>query len=424
MAFAWTLAICSTNGWPRRVLRSGPIARLFRSSMNILMITDSFYPEVGGSETAIWKLGEALVDMGHTVGVAVIAKANAANPSQKLKFWNVGSKMWGMDLKFIGRIHNMRSVIREFKPDVINVHFMLESGYVGVKAGHAEGVPVVLSNRGKGLYNKATNMLEATMYPFWNRGALKADRFIATSQEMVDIGKERYGIESLAISNGVDTENFHPSKDGSAIRKEHGVKDGQRVLLCARRLVPKNGIEYIVRALPMIRQKFDAVLWLASPLIREYEKLKAIAAELGVEPYVKFLGSVDHTKLPYYFSAADVVVQPSIAEARSLACLEAMASGSAVVATDTGGLKELITHKENGYLIPSFEESSYQVETMINEAGVRRLADAVVSVLGDDALRANLKKNARTFAETCSWPSIARQSLAVYEEAIRSYRRS
>lgn len=384
------------------------------------MLTDSFYPEIGGSETAIWNLSDTLSDQGHAVGVAVISKPKASAPSQKFQFWNVSGKVNGIDLKFLGKIHNLRAIIREFKPDVVNAHFMLESGYVGVKAAHAEGVPCVLSNRGKGLYNKAMNPIEAVLYPFWNRGALKADAFIATSQEMVDIAKERYGIESLAISNGVDTNNFTPEKDGSYLREKHGVKPHQKVILCARRLVPKNGIEYIVRALPVILQKHDTVLWLASPLIREYEKLKSVAEDLGIADRVVFLGAVDHKDLPYYFTAADIACQPSIAEARSLACLEAMASGSAIVSTDTGGLKELITHKESGYLVPSFQESTYAV-TACYPAGVQSLANAVIAVLDDDALRAHIKKGARAYAETCSWPNIVRQSLAVYQRAIDTY---
>ena len=364
------------------------------------MITDSFYPEIGGSETAIWHLGEALVGLGHEVGVAVLSKPNAANPSEKLAFWKIGSRRWGIDAKFLGKIHHLRGIIRAFKPDILNVHFMLESGYVGVKAAHAEGVPAILTNRGKGLYNKPMNIFERILYPFWNRGALGADAFMATSQEMVDMARERYGLSSTMVSNGVDIENFHPTKDGSFLREKHGVKSGQRVLLCVRRLVPKNGIEYIVRALPTIRKQHNAVLWLASPLIREYEKLKRITEELGITDAVRFLGPIDHKELPYYLSAADVVVQPSIAEARSLACLEAMASGAAVIATATGGLKELINHGENGYLIPAFQEgTSYEVID-IQEKGVRDLAAAVVDVLSDEALRARLKSGARAYAET------------------------
>ncbi len=390
--------------------------------MRILMLTDSFYPEVGGSETAIWRLSEALVALGHEAGVAVISKPKASSPSDKFRFWNVSSKVGGIDLKFLGKIKNLRTIIREFKPDILNVHFMLESGYVGVKAAKAEGIPVVLTNRGKGLYNEATSLQESIMYPFWNRGAAKADAYIATSEEMVDRGRERFGLVTTAISNGVEIETFRPDIDGAHIRRRYNVPDSRRVLFCARRLVPKNGIEYMVRAMPEILKKHDVELWLASPLIREYEKLKALCSELGIQDKVRFLGSIDHTELPAHFTAADVVVQPSIAEARSLACLEAMAAGSAIVATATGGLKELITHGENGYLVPEFQEATYAVGAL-QEKGVRDLEQAVIAVLDDEQLRQKLKKGAREYALTCSWPEIARQTLKIYEQAIASHKR-
>ena len=161
-------------------------------------------------------------------------------------------------------------------------------------------------------------------------------------------------------------------------------------------------------------------MWLASPLIREYERLKAVAKELDIEPFVRFLGPVDHAELPFYFATADVVVQPSIAEARSLACLEAMASGAAIVATATGGLPELITHGVNGFLIAPFQESTYAV-TEVHPEGVTRLSEAVTTVLTDHAVRQTIKRGARTFAETCSWPAITAQTLAVYERTIHQF---
>lgn len=389
--------------------------------MRILMVIDSFFPEVGGSETALVQLGKAMTQQGHEVGMAVMSRPNAQNPMPEIfKFWKISSRIGSVDCKFLGKVHSLRRIIREFKPDVMNVHFMLESGYVGVSAARKEGIPCVLTNRGKGLYNEPGGIFEKILYPFWNRGSLKADKYLATSQEMVDLFKERYHMDSLAMSNGVDVEHFGPHHSGAAVKKEFGIGDHQRVLLCVRRLVPKNGIEYIVRALPIIRQKHDTVLMLASPLIREYEKLKALCVELGIEKQVHFLGNVDHTRLPSFFAAADIVVQPSIAEARSLACLEAMASGSAIIATATGGLPELITHKDNGYLIDPFQVSTYDVTTYTDD-GVQRLAAAVIEVLSDETLRASLQKRARETSLQYSWQEIAKKTLTVYQEAIHMH---
>lgn len=390
--------------------------------MRILMVTETFHPVVGGSESAIRYLSDALTDLGHEVMVAVMNVPAAANPSKKFAFRVISPMVGPFNLKTWGKIAHCKRIVAEFKPDIVNAHFLFESGMVGTVAAHSNRVPSVVTERGRGLFSKPGNLLQRILFTWWIRGALKADAFIATSQEMADMAKQRFGIDILAISNGVETDLFTPSRRTDIHSILHA-KPEQRILFCARRLVPKNGIEYIVRALPLIRQAHDAILVLAAPLSGDYEKLKTIAAQLGVTDHIRFIGPVSHEDLPMYFASADAVVQPSIAEARSLACLEAMASGAVVVATDTGGLKELITHKENGYLVPAFEESTYQVGA-INETGVKNLAEAVQTILSDAALSDRLRKGARTYAQTCSWKEIAKQSLVIYQRAIDSFRTS
>ena len=383
------------------------------------MVTETFFPIVGGSETAIRYLSDALSDLGHEVMVAVMNVPQSSSPSKKFMFRQLPSTVGGIDGKTFGKIWNCRRLIREFRPDVVNAHFLFESGMVGTRAAHKEGVPSVVSIRGRGIFYRPRNFFDGLLSRWWIQGACTADGFIATSQEMADIAEQRHGIHPLAISNGVETDLFTPERKKD-IRTPLGISARQRVLFCARRLVPKNGIEYMIRALPILRKQEDAVLLLAAPLNAEYDKLCSLVDTLGMRSYVRFLGPILHEELPSYFASADVTIQPSIAEARSLACLEAMASGAAVVATACGGLKELITHRENGYLIPAFEGSTYQVGA-VNERGVRDLADAVLTLLHDPSLRAKICLGARAYAETCSWPAIAGQSLDIFQRAIHSF---
>ncbi len=383
------------------------------------MVTEAFYPSVGGSQTAIRYLSDALSDLGNPTMVAVMNVPGASSPSGKIAFATLTSYVGGVDLKTWGKIHNCRKIIRKFKPDIVNAHFLFESGMVGTSAAHKEGVPSVVTIRGRGIFFKPKNILEKILSRWWINGACQADGFIATSQEMADIATIRHGLSVTAISNGVETDIFTPEMNKD-IKTPHGIAPHQRVIFCARRLVPKNGIEYMVRALPTVRQTHDAVLLLAAPKDAEYQTLNTIIDELKIRPFVKFIGSIDHEELPFYFAGADIVVQPSIAEARSLACLEAMAAGAVVIATACGGLKELITHGENGYLIPAFEESTYQIGA-VKLQGVADLANAVSTVLSDVTLEKNIRRGARKFAETCSWPAIARQSLKIYDEVIHRY---
>ena len=386
--------------------------------MRILMVTESFHPIVGGSETAIRYLSERMTAAGHTVMVAVMNVQNASSPSQAFAFRVLSSRIGPFDCKTPGKIWNCRKIVREFRPDVVNAHFLFESGFVGTSAAHSFGIPSVVSIRGRGIFFKPGNLLEKILSRWWIRGALKADAFLATSQEMADIAQNRHGIAVTALGNGVDTVAFHPSKKKD-IRSPLGIRPDQKVIFCARRLVPKNGIEYMVRALPRIRKSEDAVLLLAAKREAEYDHLKAIAEELAVSSFIHFLGPLNHQDLPFFYASADVVVQPSIAEARSLACLEAMASGAVIVATDTGGLAELLTHEKTGVLIPAFEESTYGVSA-VKEGGVQSLADGVLRALTETALRERVSRGAREAAEGQSWDVIAGKTVDIFSSVLSS----
>src|SRR3989344_2805355 len=343
--------------------------------MKIAMITDSFYPFVGGSETAIRNLTETLNKAGHDVKVFGVFPEVSSPDERYVPVVKIDPDIFGINLRVFGLLSNLDREIKKFKPDIINAHFMLKSGYLGVKVAKRNNIPSVVTVRGNGVFYKARTIKEKILFSMYRKMSLKSDLMIATSAEMANIVDERWGVRPTPLSNGVDIKRFRPNIVTN-LKDKLGIEN-KKVILCVRRLVPKNGIEYMVRAMPKILWNYpETVLILVAPKLREYKKLDNLACELGVETKIIFAGEVNHDVLPQYFSIADVVVQPSIAEARSLSCLEAMASGSAIIATNTGGLGELIQHKVNGFLVPAFEDSTYQVGA-INQKGVDNLASAV-----------------------------------------------
>jgi glycosyltransferase involved in cell wall biosynthesis len=136
------------------------------------------------------------------------------------------------------------------------------------------------------------------------------------------------------IVNGIDTEKFRPAQP--VLEKDAD----EFLIVCPRRLVEKNGVEFLIRALAVVRD-VKARLYIAGdgPL---RGRLEALAAEIGVRDRVVFMGSVDNTKMPSVYSSADLVVIPSLLEATSIAALEAMACAKVVAASRVGGLPEII----------------------------------------------------------------------------------
>jgi glycosyltransferase involved in cell wall biosynthesis len=134
--------------------------------------------------------------------------------------------------------------------------------------------------------------------------------------------------------------------------------------------------------------------------------LKRLLDEYGVGPeFYTFVGRVSYEEMPALYARADVCVNPSLMENLSFVILEAMSCGIPVVATAIAGTPEMITHGENGLLVPPRDE--------------RRLAEAILTLLGDKGLRLTLGENARhTVLEEFSLDKMAQKTRAVYEDVV------
>lgn len=150
------------------------------------------------------------------------------------------------------------------------------------------------------------------------------------------------------ISNGVDTAKFYPAKKPVQ----------QPIILSTSRFGQRKGIEYLIKALPLIPK---AEFWLAGGGILE-PKLKQLVKKLHLSSRVKFLGPVPHAQLPALYRRAKVFVLPSLSESQSNSLLEALTTGLPVVATDVGGNPELVK-KNNGLLVPPADSQALATAT-------------------------------------------------------------
>jgi len=170
----------------------------------------------------------------------------------------------------------------------------------------------------------------------------------ATHREAQVAGAEEKKL--YLIPNGVDTKRFNPSLDGNAIRERYSIKD-KFIVFTIRHHVPKNGIEYLIKSIPLVIKEINNVIFVIGgngPLHRYY---KSLARKLGVSKNVIFTGSIPQKKLPYYYAACDVFVIPSVIEAFGLVTIEAMACGKPVIGSRVGGICDIIEDGVNGYLV-------------------------------------------------------------------------
>lgn len=191
-------------------------------------------------------------------------------------------------------------------------------------------------------------------------------RFICVSETMA-ADTRKLGIDAdkiIVIHNGIDPERFSRGADVEGIKRKLGIAGRHPVIGTVGRLVPEKGQVHLIRALPAIALDFPDLgcLFVGDGPLLEDLKREALAA--GVADRCRFIGAV--AGIEEIYAVLDLFVLPSAREPFGLAALEAMASGTSVLATDSGGPAEYIRSGINGLLVPP-ENSAAMAE------GIRRI---------------------------------------------------
>jgi glycosyltransferase involved in cell wall biosynthesis/MoaA/NifB/PqqE/SkfB family radical SAM enzyme len=177
----------------------------------------------------------------------------------------------------------------------------------------------------------------------------------------------------------LDQTNLYTSH--AAIRLQYGVPGVSKIITNLARLHSMKGQDYLLNAVPSILSKFPDTFFIFAGDGDKKEELKNLALDLGITDSVKFPGHIGDVRP--LLTITDVLCHPSFIEGIPNAIVEAMSEGVAVVASDVGGISEILTHQENGLLIQS--------------QNVNQISDAVIELLSDDNLRYNLGRQAKKF---------------------------
>ncbi len=214
------------------------------------------------------------------------------------------------------------------------------------------------------------------------------------------------------IPPGVDTSHFYPIPADEA-KQYIGLKPENRMVLFVGRIEPLKGIDTLIQAmscLDMLDVGHPVHLAIiggdvdVSPeeMSDEMTRLQKMCDDLCMGGMVVFLGKRGQDTLPYYYSAAEVVVMPSLYESFGMVALEAMACGTPVIASEVGGLGYLVQNGVTGYTIPDSDPAE--------------LCDKLSHLLGNENLRSQMGNSAAEYAADYAWNKIASQIIDVYKE--------
>jgi len=151
------------------------------------------------------------------------------------------------------------------------------------------------------------------------------------------------------VPNGADVARFtkiHPADEIRAIRDSFGFAPGAFVVMTASRLVVKNAVEDVIRALPFLPEHVCFAVCGSGELLSH---LEGVVEELGLEQRVNFLGNKSHEELPKIMQASDCSIRPSITEGLGCSFLESMAAGLPTIGTMVGGIPDFLEDGVTGF---------------------------------------------------------------------------
>jgi len=301
-----------------------------------------------------------------------------------------------------------RRLVREVDATIVHGHWVVPGGAMAAIA--AAGRPLVVSLHGSDVFVAERHAVAGTVA---RRTFARARWVTACSADLREraIGLGADAARSSVIPYGVDADGF-PRDDEARARGRTllGVAAGVPLVVAIGRFVKKKGFEYLIDAVPALVARHPSMqVVLAGGGDLEAE-LRSRASAAGVTDHVRFPGLIDHQSVPLALAAADVAVVPSIrddagnVDGLPNVVLEALASGTPVVATPAGGIASVITDGGNGLLVP--------------ERDAAGLAAAIDRLLADRALGAALGGRARSRVQAeHGWHGVALAFEAAYAAA-------
>jgi len=383
--------------------------------MNILMISDVYFPRVNGVSTSIATFRRSLAALGHSC--VLIAPAYLAAADDDAGIVRIPSHYLFLDpedrvLK-AGKILSQEDQLRDRRFDLLHIQTPFIAHHVGVKLARRLGIPCVETYH---------TYFEEYLYhyiPFLPKPLLKSmarsltrrqcnhmDAVVVPSRAMHDVLSD-YGVRAPVnvIPTGIDPGDLPP---GSRERfcSTHGLDASRPILVHIGRVAHEKNIAFLLDVLHVVRRVVPDVLLVIAGEGPALPSLRRRALALRLERNIRFLGYLRRgPDLSDCYCAGDVFIFASATETQGLVLLEAMTLGVPVVSTAVMGTRDILAPGK-GALVAG--------ETVTD------FADKVVRLLGDPRLRERLAREAREYAAGWSAEVMASRMVEFYRKVIAS----
>lgn len=298
-------------------------------------------------------------------------------------------------------------IIHAKRPEIIHTHWLIPQGLIGALLHRFIKIPHIATIHGSDL-----NILKkySLLYPI--------GRFITHNSSIITVNSNYMKQQLIAVSPDCEKEihvipmGINP--DQFSVNLHTDMKKLHRseyLILSVGRLIDWKGTIFLIKALPLVLEKYPNSKLIIAGTGPELEFLKNQASELGLQNRIEFLGLIPPSDLLSYYKSADVFVLPSInlkgkTEGLGVVLLEAMAAGCPVIGSAVGGIPDIIKNGENGFLV--------------SEKDPIAIAEKIILLLSDTVLTDQFRKAGKeTVQSRFSWDVISREFLDIYSNGIK-----
>lgn len=310
---------------------------------------------------------------------------------------------------FLSELCYALRLVKKENIDVIQSHWLIPGGLIGAVCKKVYGKKHISTELAAGLAALEILPLKKVILNFIIKNSDKLTVLSSYIQEklLCLAGSKVLKDKIVIIPLGIDMIKYKPDNNKLLLRKKYNVKS-KNVILFIGRIVEKKGVQYLIKAMPDILHEYpdtDLIICGDGPLKTEFENL---SKKMGLENYIRFVGYVSDENIKIeYLSLSDILVVPSIltrnkdTEGLGVVILEGLATGTAVIASDVGGIPDIIKDGENGFLVKP--ENSDDI------------SQKVIKIFSDDELKRKFKENGlRTIQEKFSWSIVINSLRDIY----------
>ncbi len=353
--------------------------------MKILMLSWEYPPRIiGGISRVVYDLAQNLGENGNDVHVLTCWEPYTEDYEidknvtvHRVHVYNNPSSTfveWVMQLNF-AMIEYAIKLVQNNGFDIVHAHDWLVA-YAARVLKHTFEIPIITTihateyGRNNGIHTDMSRTINNIEKWLMN----ESDALIVNSNYMRDELISVFNINEdkiSVISNGVDLDKFNNIYTDTGFRENYALAN-EKIVFYVGRLVNEKGVHVLLNAIPKILECFNDVKFVIAGKGPCLNNLIELSQKLNINEKVYFTGFVSEEVLLKLYKCSDIAVFPSTYEPFGIVALEGMVAGIPVVVSDTGGLNEIVNHKEDGMKFYSGNSNS--------------LADCIIELLKDETL--------------------------------------